>query len=65
MQFAKYLNMNKTQLQEEIDKTEAKIRNYKEQVRLLRRLQESAKGDSPKPVNHQKGETNNGINGKV
>lgn len=53
MQVTKFLNMNKAQLQEEIEKTEAKMKNLKEHVRLLRRLQESAKGDSPEPAYFQ------------
>ena len=48
MQFYKYLNMTKSQLQEEIDKTGAKIKNLKEQERLLKRLQESAREDPAK-----------------
>ena len=46
MQITKFLNMNKEQLQEEIEKTEAKMKNLKTQVSLLRRLQESAKGNT-------------------
>lgn len=56
MQVTKFLNMNKAQLQEEIEKTEAKIKNLKEQVCLLCRLQESAKGDSSEPAYQQNGE---------
>ena len=56
MQIAKFLNMSKSQLQEEIDKTDAKMKTLKEQVRLLRRLQESAKDDSPEPTNYHTGD---------
>ena len=56
MQITKYLNMNKSQLQDEIDRADAKIKNLKEQIRLLRRLQESAKGDSPDSARSSIGE---------
>ena len=56
MQISNYLKMTKQQLQDEINKTESKIRNLKEQVNLLRRLQESAKGDSVESRDFQNGE---------
>lgn len=51
MQINKFLNMNKAELQEEIDKTEAKMKNLKVQISLLKRLQESAKSSQTDSTN--------------
>ena len=53
MQVTKFLCMNKAQLQEKIEKTEAKIENLGGQVNLLEGLQKSAKGHSTEPKNLQ------------
>lgn len=65
MQITKYMNMTKAELQTEIDKQDARIKNAKEMIRLLKRLQESAKEENRKSQNQQNGEMNNGFNGKV
>ena len=43
MQIGKYLNMTKSELQDEINRADAKIKALKEQIRLMRRLMETAK----------------------
>lgn len=56
MQLSKYLKMKKSELENEIIKTEQKIKNLKEHVSLLNRLKESAKVDSSETAFSQNNE---------